>query len=58
MYQTDGEFEKLVESGLSTFETWRLVAEIYFSTSFGLAQCVQKTYEVDSETAIVLQDVF
>ena len=30
--QTESEFEKLVESGLSTFETRRLVAEIYFST--------------------------
>ena len=29
--QTDGKFEKWVESGLSTFEIRRLVAEIYFS---------------------------
>ena len=29
--QTDGKFEKWAESGLSTFETRRLVAEIYFS---------------------------
>ena len=28
--QTDGKFEKWVESGLSTFEIRRLVAEIYF----------------------------
>ena len=31
--QTDGKFEKWVESGLSTFEIWRLVAEIYFNNS-------------------------
>ena len=31
MYHTDGEFEKWVESGLSTFETQCLVAEIYFN---------------------------
>jgi hypothetical protein len=29
--QTDGKFEKWVESGLSTFEIRRLVAEIYSS---------------------------
>ena len=29
--QTDSKFEKWVESGLSTFEIRRLVAEIYFS---------------------------
>ena len=29
--QTDGKFEKWVESGLSTFEIQPLVAEIYFS---------------------------
>ena len=29
--QTDGKFEKSVESGLSTFEIQRLVAEIYFT---------------------------
>ena len=29
--QTDGKFEKWVESGLSTFEIRRLVAEIYFT---------------------------
>ena len=28
--QTDGKFEKWVESSLSTFEIRRLVAEIYF----------------------------
>ena len=33
-YQTDGEFEKWVESGLSTFETWHLVAEIYLKNTF------------------------
>ena len=31
--QTDSDFEKWVESGLSTFETRRLVAEIYFNSS-------------------------
>ena len=31
--QTDGKFEKWVESGLSTFEIRRLVAEIYFSNA-------------------------
>ena len=31
--QTDGKFEKWVESGLSTFEFRRLVAEIYFTGS-------------------------
>ena len=31
MYHTDGEFKKWIESGLSTFETQCLVAEIYFN---------------------------
>ena len=34
--QTDGKFEKWVESGLSTFEFRRLVAEIYFTANLSL----------------------
>ena len=39
--QTDGKFEKWVESGLSTFEIRRLVAEIYFSSTKGEERMIE-----------------